>query len=97
MILSYEVFILVDPGSIYLFISYEITLKVHGTIEALGYNMCVSMPAGGTVIVNMVVRACLIEIEGRTLYADLVVINLEEFDVILGMNWLSKNLTLFWE
>ena len=48
--------------------------------------MSVSMPAGGTVIVNMVVRACPIEVEGKTLYVDLVVINLEEFDVILGMD-----------
>ena len=35
---------------------------------------------------NMVIRACPIEIEGRTLHADLIVINLEEFDVILGMD-----------
>ena len=44
------------------------------------------MPVGGTVIVNMMIRACSIEIEGRILHVDLVVINLEDFDVILGMN-----------
>ncbi|KAL0462736.1 UNVERIFIED_CONTAM: Retrovirus-related Pol polyprotein from transposon [Sesamum latifolium] len=30
-------------------------------------------------------------VEGDTLYADLVVINLREFDVILGMDWLASN------
>ena len=45
-------------------------------------------------LVNMVIRACPIEIEGRTLHANFVVINLEEFDVILGMDWLSKNHTV---
>ena len=85
-ILSYEAIVLVDPGSSCSFISYEFALKSHSTLEFLGYNMCVSMPTGGTVLVNMVIRACPIEIEGRTLHADLIVINLEEFDVILGMD-----------
>ena len=93
-ILIYKALVLVDPGSSCSFISYKFTLKSHSTLESLGYNMCVSMPAGGTVIVNMVIRECYREVEGRTLHADLVVINLEEFDVILGMDWLSKHHTV---
>ena len=85
-ILDHEVFILVDPSSTCSFIAYEFALKSYSTIEALGYDMCVSMPARGTVIVSMVVRVCPIEIEGRTLYADLVVIKLKEFNIILGIN-----------
>ena len=49
------------------------------------------MQAGGIVIVNTVVRACPIEKEGRNLYANLMVIKLKEFDVILGIDWLSKH------
>ena len=49
------------------------------------------MQAGGIVKVNTVVRACLIEKEGRNLHADLMVIKLEEFDVILGMVLLFKH------
>ncbi|KAL0313331.1 UNVERIFIED_CONTAM: hypothetical protein Sradi_5732400 [Sesamum radiatum] len=49
------------------------------------------MPAGGVILVNTVVRSCPIVVEGVTLYADLVVINLREFDVILGMDWLARN------
>ncbi|KAL0401647.1 UNVERIFIED_CONTAM: Transposon Ty3-G Gag-Pol polyprotein [Sesamum latifolium] len=37
-----------------------------------------------------VVRSCPV-VEGVTLYADLIVINLKEFDVILGMDWLASN------
>ena len=85
-ILDHEAFILIDTSSTCSFIAYEFALKVHGTIEALGYNICVSMPVGGTVIVNMVIRECRIEVEGRTFLTNLVVINLEEFDVILGMD-----------
>ena len=49
------------------------------------------MPAGGTIIVDKVVKYCLVIINGNALYADLVVIKLKEFNVILGMDWLSKN------
>ncbi|KAL0292841.1 UNVERIFIED_CONTAM: hypothetical protein Sangu_3249700 [Sesamum angustifolium] len=49
------------------------------------------MPAGGDILVNMVVRSCPVVVEGVTLYVDLVLINLREFDVTLGMDWLSCN------
>ncbi|KAK4388583.1 Retrovirus-related Pol polyprotein from transposon.6 [Sesamum angolense] len=59
--------------------------------ESLGHDLCVSMPAGGVMLVNTVVRSCPVVVEGITLYADLVVINLREFDIILRMGWLSCN------
>ena len=42
-------------------------------------------------IVNSIIRACPILVDGKILYADLVVIKLDEFDVILGMDWLAKH------
>ena len=71
--------------------SYDFALHVHGKIESLRYDISVSMPAGGITIVNTVIRACLVALPSVTVYADLIVINLCEFDVILGMDWLSKN------
>ena len=43
----------------------------------------------GVVVVNRVVRSCPIVVDDMILHADLVVIKLEEFNVILGMDWLS--------
>ena len=40
---------------------------------------------------NTVIKACPVVLPSITIYADLIVINLREFDVILGMDWLSKN------
>ena len=59
---------------------------MHGKIEPLGYDIYVSMPVGGSIVVNTVIRACPIVLPSVTLYADLIVINLREFDVILGMD-----------
>ena len=82
---------MIDPGSTCSFISYDFSLHVHGKIEPLGYDISVSRPVGGVAIVNTVIRACPIVLPFVTMHADLIVINLREFDVILGMDWLSKN------
>ncbi|KAL0405477.1 UNVERIFIED_CONTAM: Transposon Tf2-11 polyprotein [Sesamum latifolium] len=81
--------VLIDPGSTCSFMSHDFASRVHASIEPLGHDLYVSMPAGG--LVNRVVRSCPVVVEGDTLYADLVVINLREFDVILGMDWLASN------
>ncbi|KAL0368014.1 UNVERIFIED_CONTAM: hypothetical protein Scaly_1020300 [Sesamum calycinum] len=78
-------------GSTCSFISHDFASHVHASIESLGHDLCVSMHAGGVMLVNTVVRSSPVVVEGVTLYADLVVINLREFDVILGMDWLSCN------
>ncbi|KAL0293197.1 UNVERIFIED_CONTAM: Transposon Ty3-G Gag-Pol polyprotein [Sesamum angustifolium] len=83
--------VLIDPGSTCSFISHDFVSRVHASIESLGHDLCVSIPAGRVMLVNTVVRYCPVVVEGVTLYADLVVINLREFDVILGMDWLSCN------
>ena len=43
------------------------------------------------VFVNQVCKNCEIEITGHKFDADLIPIKLGEFDVILGMDWLSKH------
>ncbi|KAL2243791.1 UNVERIFIED_CONTAM: Retrovirus-related Pol polyprotein from transposon [Sesamum indicum] len=86
--------VLIDPGSTCSFISRDFASHVHAKIEPFGHDLHICMPAGGFVLVNTVVRSCPIVVEGVTLYADLVVIDLREFDVILGMDWLASNHTL---
>ncbi|KAL2251399.1 UNVERIFIED_CONTAM: hypothetical protein Sindi_2262200 [Sesamum indicum] len=83
--------VLIDPGSTCSFISRDFASHVHAKIEPFGHDLHVSMPASGFVLVNTVVRSCPIVVEGVILYADLVVIDLREFDIILGMDWLASN------
>ncbi|KAL0439631.1 UNVERIFIED_CONTAM: hypothetical protein Slati_2446100 [Sesamum latifolium] len=90
-ICSSNAHVLIDPGSTCSFMSHDFASRVHASIEPLGHDLYVSMPAGGVILVNRVVRSCPVVVEGDTLYADLVVINLREFDVILGMDWLASN------
>ena len=47
--------------------------------------------AGESVKVNRVYKNCPIVIHDREFFADLIAIPFQEFDLILGMDWLSKH------
>ena len=49
----------------------------------------VSSPLGITARIGTIYRGCELEISGTLLTVDLRIIDLSEFDVILGMNWLT--------
>ena len=55
-IYGFDAYTLIDPGSTCSFVAYDFALKSHSNIETLGYNICVSMPVGGTIIVDKVVN-----------------------------------------
>ena len=53
--------------------------------------MRVSLPAGDPLIADRVVRDSRVLIEGQEFPADLVALNMRDFDVVLGMDWLSRH------
>ena len=67
------------------------------TIPSLGslpkseakYDILVTNPLGHSVIVNKVYRDCPIIIREYEFPGDLIELSFREFDVILGMDWLS--------
>ena len=44
----------------------------------------------GVVITNRICKACIVELCDRKLEADMFVLDTGEYDMILGMTWLSK-------
>ena len=82
---------LIDLGSTH---SYICT-----TIPSLGslpkskteYEILVTNPLGHSVIVNRVYRDCPIRIREYEFSGDLIELSFKEFDVILGMDWLSQH------
>ena len=51
----------------------------------------VYLPVGGGVVVNSVRKGSLVRIGDVNLPVDLIVLDLKEFDVILGMDWLAQH------
>ena len=54
----------------------------------------VSTPVGESVIVEKEYRSCLVTFVGRNTHVDLVIFEMVNFNVILGMTWLSPNFAI---
>ena len=69
----------------------ELSLEVE-TLEKLLY---VSFPLGTRVSVDLICRGCELEISRILLTMDLRVMDMLEFDVILGIDWLTTHRVVF--
>ena len=58
-------------------------------VETLEEPLYVSSPLGIRARIGMICRGCELEISGTLLTMDLRIIDMSEFDVILGMDWLT--------
>ena len=54
----------------------------------------VSTPVGESVIVEKVYRSCLVTFVGSNTYVDLIILEMLDFDVILGMTGPSPNFAI---
>ena len=66
-------------------------IRQHPSVERLLYDMHVTSPLGQSVKVNRVYKNWPIVIHDREFSADLIALPFREFDLILGMDWLSKH------
>ncbi|XP_077216020.1 uncharacterized protein LOC143850681 [Tasmannia lanceolata] len=60
----------------------------------LDYDLCVSTPVGREIVTNEISKMCSVKIGNRELLADFILLELSNFDVILGMDWLSTHYAL---
>ena len=58
-------------------------------IDNMDFDLFVATPLGDFVVVNKILRDCCVMIEYREMTVDLVLLDLQDFDVILGMDWLA--------
>ena len=66
-----------------------IVIELGLEVEALEKTMYVSSPLGIRARICMICRGCELEISGILLIVDLRVMDMSEFDIILGMDWLT--------
>ena len=82
---------LINPGSTHSYVCMEHVFDKVPVMEKLAYDMHVTNPLGYNVSVNNVYRNCPIFIQSREFLADLLTLPFREFDLILGMDWLTKH------
>ena len=83
--------ILFDFGASHSFIAASCVEELGLKVETLEKPLYVSSPLGTTVSVQLICRNCELEIFGILLTVDLKVMDMSEFDVILGMDWLTAH------
>ena len=86
-----EIYALIDPGSTHSFISSKLAFQLRLDREDLTYDLCISTPLGDTMLAKQVCRSCLVQVGKAKLRVDLTLIPLQDFDLILGMDWLTEH------
>ena len=86
-----EMHALINPRSTHSYVCIEHVFDKMIETEQLSYDMHVTSPLGHNVNVYRVYNNCTIIIHDRKFSADLIALPFREFDLILGMNWLSKH------
>ncbi|KAA3473428.1 Gag-Pol polyprotein [Gossypium australe] len=80
---------LIDPGSTYSYVCVKLVTSENLPVEFTEFVIRVSNPLGKHVLVDRVCKNCPLMIRGHCFLADLMLLPFDEFDVILGMDWLT--------
>ncbi|XP_077222057.1 uncharacterized protein LOC143855887 [Tasmannia lanceolata] len=83
--------ILFDSGSTHSFVSPKFAKHLSIPLQKLDLELSVKTPGENSLVTSGVYRACSVDIYGRNLLVDLISLPILEFDVILGMDWLTLN------
>ena len=90
-ILDHDAYTLVDPGATHSFASKHFLDRFQIKTQPLEGRMRVSLPAGDPLFSDRVVRDSRVLIGGQEFLADLLALDMRDFDVVLGMDWLSRH------
>ena len=80
---------LFDSGALNSFIDASVVIELSLEVEALEEPLYVSSPLGIMARIGMICCGCELAILGILLTIDLRVMDMLEFDVILGIDWLT--------
>ena len=88
-ILDHDAYTLVDPKATHSIASKHFLDRFQIETQPLEGRMRVSLPAGDPLFSDRVVRDSRVLIGGQEFPSDLVALDMRDFDVVLGMDWLS--------
>ena len=78
--------VLFDSGASHSFIAASVVIELGLEVETLEEPLYVSSPLGIRARIRMICRGYELEISGTLLTVDLRIMDMSEFDVILGMD-----------
>ncbi|XP_073121388.1 uncharacterized protein [Henckelia pumila] len=85
---------LLDSGSTHSFISEAFTRKRSIECEELFGGFTVTIPSGEELSTSNMVKNLELLLQGQSVSSDLIMLPMPEFDLILGMDWMTKNIVV---
>ncbi|CAA3011864.1 DNA RNA polymerases superfamily [Olea europaea subsp. europaea] len=82
---------LIDSGATHSFISHALASHADKMSEPLNSELVVMTPVGDSLLASWVYKDCGIRVDNHELKADLIPLDIHDFDVILGMDFLSRH------
>ena len=87
-IFTLDVYALIDPGDTLSFVTPLVAKKFDVLPDILHEHFIVSTSVGDSVVSKIVYPNCPISLPNRVSYVDLLELDMNDFDIILGMDWL---------
>jgi hypothetical protein len=82
---------LINPGSAHSFVNETRACHLDWARKDLPYELHVSIPLGRSVVASRYIPDYDIQVGREVLKRDLILMATEDYDLILGMDWLSKH------
>ncbi|KAA3469711.1 Transposon Ty3-G Gag-Pol polyprotein [Gossypium australe] len=89
-LLDTDITALIDPGSTHSYICTNLVTVKNLPIEFTKFVVKVSNPPSQYVMMDKVCKNCPLMIKGYCFSTDLMLLPFDEFDLILGMDWLTR-------
>ena len=88
---DHDAYALVDPRATHSFISEPFTERHQIESQPIDGRMVVIVPNGDTMTSGRIVPGSRLVIQNKDFSADLIVLGIHDFDIVFGMDWLSKH------
>ena len=83
--------ILIDPGATHSFISMGFSSNVNVESQPIDCNIVVSLPTRDSRLAKSVYMDSKVIFEGHDILGNLILLDIHDFDVVLGIDWLSRH------
>ena len=91
MVSTTYAYALFDLGATHFFISSNFAKKHNFKFEPMEFELCVDTLVRDVVVTDSVCKSCVVKIADRELLADLTLLDMRDFDIIFGMDWLAAH------
>ena len=87
---SIVAYALIDSGSTHSHASLKFVRRLGRSLDQMSIPFDTTLPSGEVMYSDRVLRAFPIIVDDRELFAYLIVLNMDEYGIIPGIDWLSK-------